>query len=742
MESKANIEEIDFQKYLLVLRRRWLPAVGVCGIFVTLASLVAFSGRPAYMATGSLLIKTDTSSSLTGLGQPLGQLQSLTTLANPLDTQAKIMTSAPVMEEVIKKLNLKDEQGQAIPVDFLRQSVRIENARGTEILEISYADYNPAFAAKMVNTIMEIYIKNNINANRSEAVSARQFIIKQIPESEKSVRQAESALRKFKEQNKIISLEQEAVQSVQVISQLEQRLSQAQAQLVDISAQSQKLQTEGNIEPGLAVTFASLSQTPGIQQALTQLQQAQTELAVQQNTLQPSHPTIINLEAKVASLKNLLDGRIQEIAASNQQVSMGNLQIAPLQQNIIQEFVRTEAQRVGLVQQITTLSNQLSAYKQRANILPKLEQTQRELERQLKASQTTYEALLAKLQEVQLVENQTIGNARVISPALVPDQPFGTRKLLIIAGGVVVGTIFGIIVAFSVDLIDPSLKTVQDAKELFQYTVLAVIPFVSKNLKKSIGLPGQDRKIPQIIGRDLPHFPIGNAYQMLEAKLKFLSSDKKIKTILVTSSVPGEGKSGVSANLAITIAQMGHRVLLVDADMRRPMQHQIWQLPNLIGLSNLIIDQVSIPQSVEEVQPHLYVLCAGAEAPNPTALLDSKRMETLVATFAEDYDFIIFDTPPLAATADAAVLSKLVDGILMVVRPGVVKWNTANGAKEFIKQSGQNVLGMVINAVNVKQEPDSFYYSYDRGSVKNGSVSSNSLVPKELASGVIGKEDV
>jgi succinoglycan biosynthesis transport protein ExoP len=738
MEARPNIEEIDLQKYILVLQRRWIHAAGVCGIFVTLASVLAFSGRAAYMATGSMLIKTDTTSSLTGLGQGLGQIQSLTSLNNPLETQARILLSVPVMKEAIKELNLKDDKGQPIPVDDLIQSLRLEVAKGTEILDVSYADYDPAFAAKVVNKIMEIYIKNNIETNRAVAVLARKFIVEQIPGSEKSVREAESALRKFKEQNKIISLEQEAVISVQLISQLEQQLSQAQSKLADVTAQSQQLQSEANIDPRQAVTFASLSQTPGIQQALVQLQEAQTQLAVQKNTLQPSHPTIISLEAKVASLKNLLDGRIQEIGASNQQVSMGNLQIGPLRQNLIGQFVSTEAQRVGLVKQITTLSNQWSAYKQRANILPKLEQTQRELERQLNASQKTYEALLAKLQEVQLAENQTIGNARVVSPALVPEKPSGGRKLLIIIGGAVVGGIVGIIAAFTVDLIDRSVKTVQEAKELFPYTLLGVIPAFSK---KSSFLPGVEQQIPKVIGRDIPQFPVGDAYQMLQANLKFLSSDKKPKAIVVTSSIPKEGKSEVAANLAVSMAQLGHRVLLVDADMRHPVQHHIWSLTNVVGLSNVMVDQVSLHTAIDEVMPNLYVLPSGVVPPNPVALLDSKRMASLVTSFAADYDYVIFDTPALSGMADASVLSKLADGVLLVVRPGVLNYSSANAAKDYLKQSGQHVLGMVINGVNVKQEPDSYFYYSQRNALEYGSVSRNSLVPKEVASKVTRKGD-
>ncbi len=742
MESRPNIEEIDFQKYLLVLQRRWISVVGIFGIVVTFAFLFALSVKPAYKVEASLLIKTNKSSSLTGLGEAIGQIESLgVPNNNPSDTQAKIVASVPAIQETIKALELQDSQGKSLKISDFMRKLKIESPKGTDILVISYTDSDPLVAVKVVNKIINVYIRNNIEVNRAEAVSARKFIRQQIPATEASVVKAESDLRKFKEENKIIALSEESARAVQAIANLEAEISQAQTKLVDATARSQKLKTQAKIDSQQSVTFASLSQTPGIQQVLTQLQEAESELALQRNNFQSSHPTIIKLEEKVATLKNLLKQRTGEVTASNQPISVGNLQIGQMRQNLIQDFAHTESERVGLIKQIATLSDQLSAYKQRANTLPRLEQTQRQLERKLKAFQTTYETLLSKLQEVQVAENQSIGNARIISPAVLPEQPSGLSKIPIIGGGAVIGLILGIIAAFSLDLIDSSLKTVKEAQEFFQYTLLGVIPVVGKNGKKSLTRLKREQSLPQIIGRDCPYSPVGHVYQTLQAKLKFLSSDKQLKTIVVTSSVPKEGKSEVAANLAVAIAQMGRRVLLVDADMRCPTQHHIWHMTNIVGLSNLIVDQLSIPQSVREVQPHLYVLASGVEPPNPLALLDSKRMATLVASFAKEYDFVIFDTPALTVTADAAVLSKLADGMLLVVRPGVVKWNSANVAKEFLRQSGQNVLGMVINAVNVKQESDSYLY-YSRNSLKFDSISRNSVVPKEIASRVIGKREI
>jgi polysaccharide biosynthesis transport protein len=722
MEPIPNFEEIDFQKHLQVLQRRWIPAVGVFGIVVTAVSLVAFSLKPSYKAEGSLLIR-NRSSSLVGLGDGMGKLEALAIPSNPLQTQAKIVTSEPLIQETISTLNLRDNKGKPLKLQEFAKRLKVETVKETDILLVGYKDNNPQIAAAVVNKVIDIYIRNNIQANRAEAVSARKFILDQLPRTEMTVRQSESALRQFKERNQVVVLEQEANAAVTTISTLEEDITKAQAQLADTNAQLQKLHQQAKVDTEQAVTLGELSQVGGIQDVLKQLQEAQNQLTVQRTRYLPGHPAILNLEDKVIALQSLLQQRRQEVTGSQQNLvnnsqqnslsnSQSNLQLGKLRQDLVAELLKAEKEYIGLKERIKKLTDARTSYKQRAQLLPKLEQTQRELERKLKASQNTYETLLTRLQEINVAENQNVGNARIVSSALVPENPDGPQKPMILGGGILVGLLLGSITAFSLDLIDRSVKTVKEARDLFQYTLLGLIPSwqVSSRKISISGTTATESSVPKIIMQDIPPFPLGDAYQMLQANLKFIRTDKRLKTITVTSSVCKEGKSEVSANLAVIMAQMGTRVLLVDADMRHPTQHHIWEMTNAIGLSNVIVDQVSFNAAIHEVMPNLYVLSAGVVPPNPVSLLDSQRMATLINNFAEEYDYVIFDTPPLVGIADAAVLGKLTDGILLVVRPEVVDSGSAKAAKEFLIQSDQDVLGMVINAVNIKHEPNNYSY--------------------------------
>ncbi|GAB4141714.1 MAG: polysaccharide biosynthesis tyrosine autokinase [Cyanobacteria bacterium J069] len=708
--SQDYSEEIDFQKYWNVLKRRWLPATSVFLTLTLLSAAVAIRQKSSYQAETLLQVRSSGAAKLTGVGEGLGELEKLTLQSNPVDSQAQIIQSAPIVSEVIRSLDLRDEKGEPVLVKDFLSKLKANSIPATDLLRVTYASEDPEETAAVINRLVDIYTKNNVLVNRAEAAAARDFIAKELPKTEAAVKAADSDLRRFKEANGVVLLESEAQEAVNIISKLEDQVTQARAELSDTSARLSQLQGRVGADPRRATVIAALSQSPGVQEALTQLQLAQQELAVERTRYTEDHPAIANLQRRVRSLEDMLQSRAVSVAKSDWSSIRNDLQAGALQQDLIGELVRLEVQRQGIVLRLNTLSEASNAYRQRASALPRLEQQQRELERRLNAAQTTYEALLLRLQEIQVAENQNIGNVRVVSPAIVPDDPLPSQKKLFLIAGSLAGMLLGVATAFGLDLFDRSIKTVKEAKEALGYTLLGVVPAFSRNAKSNVPLGALDYPAPRVVVRDMPQSPIAASYQMLQANLKFLSSDKAVRSFVITSSVAQEGKSEIAANLAATMAQLGRKVLLVDADLRRPAQHHTWNLVNAAGLTNLLIDQVSSESVIQEVMPGLHVLPSGVVPPNPVALLDSKRMASLVEDFLKEYDFVLFDTPPLAGIADAAVLGKMTDGMVLVVRPGVVDSSRALAAREFLKQSGQQVLGMVLNCVDVRNEPDSYFY--------------------------------
>ncbi|MBW4628502.1 MAG: polysaccharide biosynthesis tyrosine autokinase [Brasilonema octagenarum HA4186-MV1] len=723
METRGYQEEVEIQKYWLVLKRRWPIVVGVLLASIGFSSFLIFLQKPEYQASGMLLFKSDRTSSLTKVGEKIGDLESLMREGNPLETQAVILKSEPILKQVIDTLGLKDKKGNPLGPESLQ--IKVEPIVGTDVLKVSYTSGNPELTASVVNQVMKSYVAKNIEFNRTQVVAAGEFIKKQIPQARAELNQAAEALREFKTRYKIIELSEEASAAVQNEASIDEQINQAKAALADTSAQEEKIRSQLNLAGSQAVEITSISQIPGVQEVLSELQKVQTKLANDEARYTSDHPAITELKNKEITLNALLQQRVEQVLGpsgvkqvlgTQRNVAPGKLQIGQIKENLTSQYALIQAQRRGLESKIQELSNIQGSYKQRLSALPNLEKKQGDLERRLSIAQKNYENLVSRLQEIEVAEKQTVGNAKEIQPAQVPKKPSVSKITFLLAGGsVFVGLLLGTAAAFFVDLIDRTLKTVKEAETFFGYTLLGLIPrFESKKTSSPVNLMS-DKASARIIVATSPRSVVHEAYQMLQANLKFISH-RKVRTIVVTSCVPGEGKSEVSANLAAVLAQAGRRVLLVDADMRKPSQHHLWGLVNSVGLSNVIVGQDQLPQTVQTVTKELSVLTAGVQPPNPLGLLDSERMATLIETFCDRYDVIVFDTPPLAGTADAAVLGKMADGVLLVARPGVVDSASATAAKSLLGRSEARILGMIANAVNLKQESGNhFYYSNVRG---------------------------
>jgi capsular exopolysaccharide synthesis family protein len=709
MDSREALD-IDFGHIWLILKRRWLPAGAVFASAVALSSLMAFLQKPVYKAEGKLLFKIDHTTSLTGVGKELSEVKPpLTDKSNLLQTESEVIRSIPLVRETATALYLTDEKGAPIEAEqIVKNRLNVKSLPGADVLLISYQGSDPEESADVVNKLMIFYIENNLLVNRTQVAAAREFISQQLPKAEASVRQAERGLREFKEQNKVVALEEEAKSAVEVIAGLENQIIRTQAQLADATARSAELRNKVGQNSQEAIAVSSLNQSAGVREVLQELQKVEAQLAVDMTRFQEVHPAIAELKDKRAALKALLKERVAESMGSPKTVPQADLQIGETKEKLAEDLVKSEVERCGLAGEVERLSRTLAIYKERVNILPKLEQDQRQLQRKLEAAQSTYEMLLKKLEEVRLAETQNIGNARILEPASVPEKPLIGKKAILLALGSLLGVLLSTATVVILEIRDTSIKTLKEVKDVFGYTLLVTIPFFGKKALDR----GNEKEwpVPNIPVIDTPHSPISEAYRMLQANLKFLSSDKPLKVIVVTSSVAKEGKSTVSANLAAAMAQLGRRVLLVDADMRHPLQHLIWELINAVGLSNAIVGQADFKTAATEVMPNLDVLTAGVVPPSPLALLDSKRMASLIEYFSENYDFVIVDAPPLVLAADALTLGKMADGVLLVVRPAVVDYNSAAVAKEYLQRSGQNVLGLVANALIVEKESDSYFY--------------------------------
>jgi uncharacterized protein involved in exopolysaccharide biosynthesis len=465
MQSTSNEtqELITFQGSWLFLRRRWLPLVTVATLVFGVTAVATFLKKPVYEAQGKVLLsKKDRVYSLTDLTDQAREITSLTETTNPVDTEAEIIQSIPLADQTIATLNLKDSTGQPLDSEQFLKQLKVKGIRGTDVLAVSYRGKNPQEVAGVVNSLIQHYLENNVQVNRSETIAAREFIRKELPEVERRVAIAEEALRRFKESNHVVALDEEAKVSVQALSDLSDQITKAKADLVDATSRIAVFQRQIGLSSPQAIALTTLSQSKEVQQSLADYRQVQDQLAVERTIYQPGHPIIINLEEKEAALKNQLELRIVQALGSTQPVPDQNLQFSTLKQNLTEDLLKAEAERLALANRVSVLTAAMANYETRTNMLPQLEQNQQEIERRVQVARSTYEQLLKRLQEVELAENQNVGNARVVSPAIAPKKAIAPRIPLNLAFGALTGILIGILAAIVLDELDKPVKTVEE----------------------------------------------------------------------------------------------------------------------------------------------------------------------------------------------------------------------------------------------------------------------------------------
>lgn len=733
---QAAKTEVGLDQYWLIVKRRWFPASVIFGTTVAAFTYWGSIQTPIYEAQGKLRIKSsDTTSALTGLSDlddERGQLSSLNDEESPIETEIELMTTTPTIREAIERINYRDEDGNLIRVDEFLGNLDIEAEGGTDILNVVYQSPDVELAEAAVNSLMAVYLEQNLRDNRAEAVAAREFIETQLPDAEDRALQAEAALRNFKERNQIISLDIESETTVNSLSDIRDKITDISAELFEVSAQFNLIRDRIGQDPQTAVLITAISQSEGVQQVLSNFQEVEATLAAERVRFQEDHPIIVDLKNRLRNLDSLLNQRIRRVVGDQNIPSAANLQSGAVEIALVTDYLRLESRLVGLRQTAQTLVEAEESYASRGSQYPRLEQEQRELQRRLDAAQSTYASLLQRLQEVRVFENKNVGNARIVQPAEAVGGIVAPNQDRYFTSGVMLGTFLALVSALLLETSNRSIKTVKEARESFKRPVLGVIPSFYRETRTSFRLPvlgiipGLGRRISsppvrEMGGREIPPLLTGDAhaslatesFHMLRNNLKFLNSDNPPKIIATTSTGPGEGKSTVSSNLAASIAHTGKKVLLVDADLHRPIQHWIWDVAGRRGLSDFLVDRVSLSDALIEVQPNLTLLLAGSLPPDPASLLDSKKMVSFLESLRTTYDYVILDAPSLRSVASTSILGKLVDGLLLVVRPGVADKTSVSHVRELLKQSKQNVLGIVVNGTLSKYEPYSYFLSED-----------------------------
>jgi polysaccharide biosynthesis transport protein len=457
-ESRETID-LEFGHYLATAKYHWVSAIGVFCFTLFIFSLLTFLLKPSYQARGKLLFENQQTSIFSDPEKESEHFKSLLETQTPLSTQIEILTSNHLLTQLISRRNLQNEKGKRLESEDLLQQLSVKIIGGTDVLEISYENQHSVEAAQVVNTLMKIFIENEIRVKQLKAIETKRFITREIPQAELALRQADVALLAFKQKHRVLLLPKEIEAAVLEISKLESQINTIQGDLSESTSRFTQLQNQLGIGPQAAVAVGKLSQSTAVQGQLQQLQQVQRRITELQSGLQPDHPTINDLKAKQPDLERALALEVQQVLGSaavpTEFVKQGKLNldaIAPFiapdiqQQNYAQltkDVVTANLQQQGQQQKSNNLIQKLRSYQMRKQSLTNLEQQQQVLENKVQAARATYDTLLKKAQEVEVSKNEARVNARIIDVAVSPREPVNRKKLLILA----VGTLLGIFLA-------------------------------------------------------------------------------------------------------------------------------------------------------------------------------------------------------------------------------------------------------------------------------------------------------
>ena len=721
--------DLNLRDYWRILRKRLWSVALVTAAFGLLALLFAEVQRPDPLYQATAVVKFERTTTLVGL---LVETISLSQGDTPA-TQAAVIRSFPVLERAAKALRLIPAtlDAEAIKQDplrvqllgDLRNQVTATPEENTTLINVTVASREPAQAVRIANAVAQAYQAENTALRSRKILEARRFIEEQLREVNARVRQAEDGIRTLKETRGFVSLTEETTASVARLGVLEGESEKIRRERDEIAGQIQTLQSASAAGPVPARVLADAGD-PGIAKlsgALLDLSLERENLLV---TLTPQHPQIRDLDARIASIRESLDTRVR--AAWE-----GLLRELRVKNQILEG-------RAGDVQR------QIQRVRQEQRALPELARQYAQLQRELTQNETLLSTLQSKLQEVQIKEREQVEEVSLVRPATVPGSPMNPPQTAgKVFAGLLIGLTVGLVLAFVLESLDTSIGTIQDVESYLETPVLGLIPLIDP-VKDPLLAPPEDEPEgspvsamrPFLVSLLSPQSTVAEAYRSLRTNVEFLSLEKNVKTLCITSASLMEGKTTTAINLAITIAQMGKRTLLVEADLRKPFLHHAFGIPRDPGLTEVIVgnkewreclrtttDLMLGPLGVERLMTmpnvdKLFLLASGTPPPNPAEFLNSQRMQDLIAQFREQFDFVIFDCPPILPVTDAAILASKTDGTLMVYRVGKIARSALKRAKALLENVRGRVLGVVLTGLKAETSADYEelqYYRYAYG---------------------------
>jgi succinoglycan biosynthesis transport protein ExoP len=724
--------DISIRDYSRIIRKRKnivIAALILCTISSYLFALFA-SPEPRYRATSAVKVErvTDLTTLLYG--------RVSWTLWNNVTTQAVVITSFPIIEGTAKKMGLIPEKVSSAEVrnterylrivTSLKSKVETEREAETNIINITATAATPKEAALIANAVAEVYHQANVEERNKKVRETREFIEKQLEVVEGRLQEAEQNLRTFEETTNLVAIDAQTATILNRLSSLETEFAQVEQKRGLVQRLLKSLEEIRQGRHFGAKAFFIEDPPPELAKLIAKLRDLSLRRKLLLNDYTKEHPQVEETNAELRDVLAEMDNELRSMLAT-------------------------------LNDRLRDLEIRLAAARAETKSIPESSLILARLHREVDVNADLLTQLKSKYQEVMIQESGLIEEVKIIKPALEPGQPVNMPNTLMnTVTGAVIGLVIGLVLALIVETMDTSLGTIEDVEEILGVPVLGVIPAVDEFSTREKGQDGAKLKNRPLVTHFAPRSPVSEAYRSLRTNLQFIWKEREAKVFLVTSSSLQEGKTYNVVNLSLSLAQAGEKVLLIDADLRRPAAHNMFGLQRQPGLTDFIVGMSdskapggdefgletgsllefrrsddnwkNVTNTVIDVMlgefefedilqtpgmDNLHIISAGQGLLNPAEILRSPRFKEFLHEVREHYDVIIVDTPPVLPVADAFEVAPEVDGVILVYEVGRIGRGILHRAKVQLENVNSNVLGVILNNVKPDVAPDFYRYRTD-----------------------------
>ena len=696
----------------ILIKRKW-TVVTTLILMVVLVTIFSLRMTKLYRAAGRIALTNETAGVFKDTPGSNGNDESE---ISSIETQVKIIQSESLALQVAHKLQLerrpefggqKTDAGMNVTdsrnlntanesayIGFLRGSLEVETIPNTKMIEIRYINPDPKFSAAVVNAYINAYVEQNIKTKFDSTMQAADWLSKQLADLQIKVEGSQQKLVEYERAHEIVGTDEKKNVVMSKLDQVNSELTIAENDRI----QKQALYTYA--KSGNAEMLAAVVQNPLAQKLREQEADLKSQYAQLSAQFGPQYPKVIEINTRMLQVQKLIDSEVQK--------SIGRLQTDYLASQKREEMLR----------------DAFNKQKQEANTLSQDSIQYSILKRDADSNRNIYEGLLQKLKEAGIEAGLRSSNIRIVDYARAPGAPYKPDVPRNMWLAILIGLTGGIALAFAVEAMDNTVRTVEQAESISQVPSLGMIPLATaaseqtaygrKFLNKGGNKPSTAAlSLNDPVAHARPKSQIAETYRAVRTSILLSSMGRPPKTILVTSALPQEGKSVTSVNTAIVLAQQGSRVLIIDADLRRPTIHKHFRVPVVGGLSRVLTGTADIDKAIVPWPklPQLHVLPAGPHPPHPAELLSSQAMRDLLEKLKERYDHILIDTPPVLSVTDAVLLSVQVDSVLLVLRSGRTTKMALRRACDLLFQVSARLTGVIVNGVDLRS-PDYYYYYY------------------------------